>query len=321
MAGVGNRWAILLAAGEGSRLRAITVDDEGRAIPKQYCSLRGERTLLGDALERASGAVDPGRIVTIVAAEHRALFEAELQDMSSRNLIVQPRNRGTAIGLLLPLLTILERDPAARVLVLPADHHVENEGALLEAIQRAFEIAEFEPSRVVLLGVVPDSADRDYGWILRDARERDRVTRFVEKPDVETANELFEHGALWNSFIFVAHGRTLLEMLAQKLPRHVAQLGALRATPVSERAAFLSRVYADLETADFSRDVLAGLEPRLSVLATPPCGWTDLGTPERVAQCLERESVASPRRVCTAPVVLSRALASVGSRTVRSARS
>jgi mannose-1-phosphate guanylyltransferase len=317
MSSGGNKWAIVLAAGEGSRLRSITTDALGRSIPKQYCSLRGERSLLGEAHARARRVVAERRIVTIVAAEHRALWEKEFSGSAPHNLIVQPRNRGTAPGLLVPLLSILERDPDARIVVLPSDHHVESESVLAAALRSALRSAESDPASVVLLGMTPDSADREYGWIVHEpggARPA-RVTRFVEKPESALANELFQGGAVWNSFILAARGRALLDLFEQRLPNLVALLAAIGRVAPAAREALYARAYAELDTQDFSRDVLAGCERRLRVLATPPCGWTDLGTPERVAQCLARESILSPSESCGAPVVLERALALAGART------
>lgn len=86
-------WCIVLAGGEGSRLRALTTDSGGRSVPKQFCSLDGGPTLLEHAIARGRSMTDPDRVV---ASEHRDLWEPLLADVSSENVIAQPRNRGTA---------------------------------------------------------------------------------------------------------------------------------------------------------------------------------------------------------------------------------
>src|SRR5262245_33382827 len=126
---VNQNWAIVLAAGEGTRLRELTTR-EGVPTPKQFCSLRGGRSLLGDALARATRVVPRKRVIVIVAEEHRPYWSTDLRGLPAENVIVQPRNRGTAPGILLPLLTVLERDPGARVAILPSDHFVEREPVL-----------------------------------------------------------------------------------------------------------------------------------------------------------------------------------------------
>ena len=129
MGAAGNTWAIVLAGGEGSRLRSVTTTALGVAIPKQFCSLHGGDSLLHDALKRAESIASPDHICAVVSQQHRRWWESALAGVASVNIIVQPRNCGTANGILLPLLCILERDPEARVVILPSDHHVRKESS------------------------------------------------------------------------------------------------------------------------------------------------------------------------------------------------
>src|SRR4030095_2964760 len=99
-------WALVLAAGEGSRLRTLTTTHNGVAVPKQFCSLQGGPSLLQETLHRAEAIAPRKRVCTIVAAQHRRWFEGPLWSLPAQNVIVQPENRGTAIGLLLPILHI-----------------------------------------------------------------------------------------------------------------------------------------------------------------------------------------------------------------------
>src|SRR6202790_4239075 len=123
-----NSWAIVLAGGEGTRLQSLTTDDSGDPVPKQFCSLRGEQSLLAETLQRAAWIVEPNRICVIVAAQHRRWWEPMLSKMTRPNIIVQPSNRGTGNGVLLPLLHILARDPGAHIVLLPSDHYVREIG-------------------------------------------------------------------------------------------------------------------------------------------------------------------------------------------------
>ena len=280
-------WAIVLAAGDGTRLRELTTR-EGVSTPKQFCSLAGGRSLLGDALARAARVVPRKRVVVVVAREHQEFWSREVAALASENVIVQARNRGTAAGLLLPLLSILERDPAARIAVLPADHHVEKESVLQESIRLALESLEDLAEGVTLLGIQPDSPDSGYGWIVpvRSAKLLRPVERFVEKPDRETAQLLQSRGGVWNSFVFAARGTGLLALFERRLPGLLERFRDTFLGPVAERAGRMEALYEDLESRDFSRDVLQGSEDSLRLQPVPPCGWTDLGTPARVAACL-----------------------------------
>jgi mannose-1-phosphate guanylyltransferase len=283
-----SHWTIVLAAGDGSRLASLTAGHAGETVPKQFCSLRGGRTLLGDSLVRARATTPAERIVAVVAEKHRPYWFDELDCLPPENVLVQPENRGTAAGVLLPLLAILERDPAACIAILPSDHHVREEAVLRIALLLALQYAEQHPTMICLLGLSPDSADSDYGWVLPRDHEStlSRVERFVEKPGTELASFLMQQGALWNSFILAGSGQALLALYERRLPAMLAALSGARCTEPRARDEELRRVYDSLSPADFSRDLLQGSEAQLRVLAVPPCGWTDLGTPRRVADCL-----------------------------------
>jgi hypothetical protein len=111
MRGVEHFWAILLAAGEGERVRSLTNDGHGRHVPKQFWSLDGRDSLLQLAMRRAEALVPRDRMVPVVAAQHRHWWRAELQDFPPGNVVVQPSNKGTSAGILLPLAHVLRLDP------------------------------------------------------------------------------------------------------------------------------------------------------------------------------------------------------------------
>lgn len=290
-------WALVLAGGEGSRLRSLTTRPCGTAVPKQFCSLRGGHTLLEDALKRAAGIATADHICAIVAQQHREWWSDQLRSAAPGNVIVQPRNRGTAIGVLYSLLHILPRDPDARVVLLPADHYVRDEAVLREAMQLALARLAQDPSAPVLLGVEPEEIDTELGYILpgsRDALGGRHVARFIEKPNALLAREVIEHGGLWNTFIIAASVQSLLELF---MPRHAAlvmemQVLMNRATtaglPAVAGWAALVDMYERLPSLDFSRDILEGRAAQLRVVNVPTCGWSDLGTPKRVAETLQR---------------------------------
>lgn len=278
------RWALVLAGGSGVRLAALTARGTGHPVPKQYCSLAGGRSLLGDALARAERLVPAEQRVVVVAREHEDQWRRALAGFDARRIVVQPRNRGTVAGVLLPLLSIAERDPAALVTILPSDHFVADEDVLASALSTAQEAAGLLPTRVVLVGIEPDDAAPDYGWILPGARHGllRPVRRFVEKPDPVTAAALLRGGAVWNSFLMVGTADAFVRLIAASLPELVTAFESLRPHADQQCA---DRLYDSLADADFSRDVLQGSEDRLVLLTAPRCGWTDLGTPTRVTAC------------------------------------
>jgi len=284
----GHTWAIVLAAGSGTRLSCLTQDSAGAAVPKQFCSLDGESTLIEQALRRAAAVVEAQRVTAVVAPAHRRYWLNTLRNLPPDNVVVQPHNRGTAVGILLPVLRIAARDPDARILILPADHHVCEEAILARAMRRALEDIRLHPIGVALLGIEADEPDPELGYIVPHAFDHPRlrrVQRFAEKPTDGEARRLIRAGALWNSFILACRATSLIDLLRQRYPTVVQ---SLQAAIGSNDAANLDQIYRDLPSVDFSRDVATGQEQQLTVVPVPRCGWNDLGTPHRLAQTLAR---------------------------------
>jgi mannose-1-phosphate guanylyltransferase len=291
----------VLAAGDGRRLAGHTRDLRGEVAPKQYCSFgHGPRSMLQWAIDRAQRIVPNERVTTVVAREHERWWRSELRSLAPPNVFVQPRNKGTAAGVLLATIEILRRDPQASIVFLPSDHAVEDELVLQSALVTALEALEEKGNDIVLVGIGPDGPEPDLGWIIPgDGRGSAlAVSRFVEKPDPETTAELYRNGAVWNSFLVVAKGRELLELLGHTVPSVVEPF--LRDLVLFPRRGALDDLYASVETSDLSRDVLSRAADRLSLVVAPPCGWTDLGTPARLRAFLEKSRCAPPVLASTA---------------------
>lgn len=289
-------FALVLAAGDGSRLRSLTTAED-TTVPRQYCSLHGGPSLVEESIRRAGSIAAAANTLVVVAEQHCHWWEPTLAALPRRNLVVQPFNRGTAYGILLPLLHIAQRDPDARVVVLPSDHHVRHEGVLAAALRDAVVQLDHRCSEVLLLGLRPEQPDPELGYIVPGAPDGPilcRVTQFVEKPSAQSASMLFDHGALWNAFILVGRLPALLGLFQRRMPQQLAAMrrAVLAGTDPQARALAVARHYARLAPLDFSRDILVHEVSQLRVLTVAPCGWTDLGTPRRVADMLQ---VSSPR--------------------------
>jgi mannose-1-phosphate guanylyltransferase len=286
-------WTLVLAGGDGRRLHSLTTTTGGVSVPKQYCSLQGGPSLLQQTLQRAFEVAPLHRVCTVVAARHRMWHNAQLRHLVKGNVIEQPENRGTAHGVLFALLHVMVRDPDATILLLPADHHVVNGRVFNDAVRRAVNYASGHPEEICLLGVEPDELDTELGYIVpqrRDALSPARIVEFVEKPDLARARLLLDRGALWSTFTLAPSARALLSLFNNGFRLTIRRLrSVIEATRgAGTDVTFFTDMYRTLPTLDFSRDVLEGQEARLQVLPIPPCGWTDLGTPERVARTLQR---------------------------------
>jgi mannose-1-phosphate guanylyltransferase len=295
-------WAVVLAAGDGSRLQALTRDADGSPVPKQFCSLQGGPCLLEDALQRASAVAPFRRVCAVVAAQHRRWWDGIVGDLPKQNVIVQPHNRGTAHGVLLPLLHILARDPDAHVVLLPADHYVGDESTLAAALRRAAELARANDRAVYLLGIEPEAPDSELGYILPSPRRfsdsPSQVLQFVEKPSAARARALIDQGALWNAFIIAGSVWALLRLFDGSFSSTIVSISHMTERRIQLEGALFDQFYERLPSIDFSHGVLEGHEATLQVLPVPRCGWTDLGTPQRIGMTLQslRENSDAPRR-------------------------
>lgn len=291
-------WALVLAAGEGSRLRSLTTTTGGVPVPKQFCSFDGGPSLLHETLHRAASVAPTERILTVVAAGHRRWWAEPLEVLPHRNVIVQPRNRGTAVGILLPLLHLARSDLRARVALLPSDHYVRDERILARSLRNAMaDVADFCED-VLLLGIRPEEPDPELGYVLPgfpDGTGLAPVAQFVEKPSVAEAGPLIARGALWNSFIVVARLESLLALYERRFPEVVTALDLAIERGRLDDPHAVAQLYERLPDIDFSRHLLQGQETQLRLVDVPACGWSDLGTPRRVADALRQHERRTPR--------------------------
>ena len=292
----GHPWAIILAGGEGRRLRGLVRRLMGADLPKQYCAVIGRRSMLQHTLDRVATLIPRDRILTVITRGHTELALKQLRTLAPEQLLIQPCNRDTAPGLLLPLLYIRARDPAATVAIFPSDHFILEEAVFMGYIRQAVHFLRDHGDRLLLLGIGPDRPEPAYGWIEPGAKLAQHagygffgVRQFWEKPATCVAEQLFEQGCLWNSLVLVGRLATFLECFRQGLPMLWARFqsvgGALGA---SGEAAALEDVYHSLPAVNLSRDLLERIPHRLGVMPVMGVHWSDWGDEARIVETLAR---------------------------------
>lgn len=279
---------IILCGGSGSRLWPLSRE----AFPKQLLSLVGERTMLqATVLRLMDGCIDGGVLPPIFVGneEYRFLIAEQLRQLGVKPaaLLLEPCGRNTAPALTLAALQASQQSGFDPVLVvMPADHVIQDEASFREAIVLAAKLAEV--GRLVTFGIVPQGPETGYGYIrLGDTLQNTAciVESFVEKPDFETACAYVESGCyLWNSGIFVIKATVWLEQIGRLRPDIMAacrtafegrSLDADFVRPNSEAFAFCpsdSIDYAVMEPLTFE-DGNKG-----DVVVVPlDAGWSDVG--------------------------------------------
>jgi mannose-1-phosphate guanylyltransferase len=290
------RCAIVLAGGDGKRLSGLTRQITGEATPKQFCRLIGDISLLQQTRRRASLVVDDERIFTTLTRSHEHFYAPILGNTASRNLIVQPENRGTAPAILYSLLRMATTAPRARVAILPSDHFIDDDPKFMRHVETAFTATALRPEFTVLLGIAPQWPEPGYGWIEPGAAVGETpvflVRRFWEKPAARLAGELLGSGCLWNSFVMVGQLSTLLGLFLIALPELYLAFNKIRpviGTMFEEKT--VERLYADLRSTGFSEQVLAEHPVNLAVLPVHGVEWSDLGEPRRVMDTIARTGI------------------------------
>lgn len=291
-------WSIVLAGGAGRRLSSIT-----GGVPKQFWRPAGGASLLEATLARLAPLSEPSRTVVVVDQSHRQHL-GSLSTERAANLLLQPMDRGTATGALLALMPVVDADPDAVVLITPADHGVRHEDRFRLGVIRAVRRVKDHGS-VVLFGVAATRASDDYGWIVPGAgRGVDRdfrpVREFVEKPPSIEAGRLLSSGGVWNTMVVVGRVSEIRVMFQEHLNELARVFDAAQALVPRARDQFLKSMYPTLRSWDLSRDLLAPAR-NLQVYTWPSAiGWTDLGTPERLAGWLRRPTKARPHHTVDA---------------------
>ena len=293
-------YGLVLAGGEGQRVKNFVRKLRGDDLPKQYVNFTGFYSMLEHTYRRVEKLIPRSRVLTIINQSHLKYPEVrqQLRNRQRGTVIVQPVNRETGPGLLLPLTYLYKRDLNAVVAVFPSDQFILEADRLMRHIRLAHTVVEQKPTSLVLLGVAPDYEETDYGYVV-PASVSDTsgwgihpVGAFVEKPAVKCAHELIDQGALWNTMMMVFHVGSLFNWVKELQPevyRHFAKIHDAIGT--AAEAPVIHAAYAELSTVNFSRELLEPLAQHhsgtLTVLPVTKVTWSDWGSESRILDSLK----------------------------------
>lgn len=283
------RAVLIMAGGRGTRLWPLSRRDR----PKQFLSLVTDRTLLEDTYGRVAPLLEPSRIYVI--AEEDILLQARplLREVPLANFVAEPAARNTWPSCVLGTLEIADRlGSKATVLVLPADHAVDDGDAFREALVAGFGRAA--EGAVVTFGIKPDRPETGYGYVkcgevLEDGPPRvRRGLAFKEKPDEATAREYSASGDyLWNSGMFVWRADRFLELASECRPGEFAVAKSLKRPLAAGETAKVAELYGRLEATSVDYAFMEKL-PAFEVVEAD-CGWDDIGSFDSLERVLPRD--------------------------------
>ncbi len=292
--GLGSLWSLVLAGGNGERLREYTEQCFGAYRPKQYCAFLGKRSMIQHTWTRAKALSLPHQVVTVMDQSHWGYVRTQLIRESLGRVVWQPDNRGTGPGVFLPLSYIRAHDPHATVVLWPSDHFVFPVEPMIQVIRDAASLVQEQPQRMVLLTVPPQSREQDYGWVIPGMRlphseglQVREVRRFVEKPMGSQLEDIVLNGGQWNTLVLIAHVQTLWEAGRQCIPEVVMPLeehaGGIGTSSEQQR---LLHLYRTMPTRNFSSDLLSLIPQQLHMMDLTGVCWSDWGRPERIQETL-----------------------------------
>jgi mannose-1-phosphate guanylyltransferase len=281
-------YAVIMAGGSGTRFWPASRPSR----PKQFLPITGGRPMITETVERLDGLVPMERVLVVTAESQRELVHEALPGLPPENVLAEPCAKNTGPCVAWAAYEVAARNPAAVQVVLPADHVIQPE----EAFQRTLGAAVAEAAEadfLVTFGIVPAYPATGYGYIEAGDRGADRngiavhaVARFVEKPDLPTAERFLSEGTyLWNSGMFVWRTDVIMAALREHLPAVCQELDRLAG------GADLGEVYGRLPSVSVDVGVL---EKATNVRMLPiDYRWSDVGSWAALPEVLEADAAGN----------------------------
>ncbi|MGE5306982.1 MAG: sugar phosphate nucleotidyltransferase [Alphaproteobacteria bacterium] len=296
-------WGLTLAAGDGRRLQPFVEQLRGEPLPKQFVNFIGRRSMLEHTFQRVERLIDRERLITIVSRHHLLHAEArrQLGARPTATIVVQPGNKETLPGILLPLMFVHRRCSEAIVALFPSDHFILEEDRFMAHVQLAFRAVMDDTSRLIMLAIAPRHAETEYGYIVpipgAPAGTLARfgvqpVSEFVEKPRAALARCLVGRGGLWNTMTMVFKLKTFLALVRSVQPKiywDFMRIYQAIESPAERQA--IADLYQRLEPLNFSKNLIEKIAhrypERISVLPISNVYWSDWGSSGRIRQTLD----------------------------------
>ena len=295
-----NLWGIVLAGGEGTRLRNYVTQIYGYHRPKQYCTFIGTRSMVQHTVDRLAFLIPHARIMMIANTSHSEYINEEFGEYPAIKIVEQPCMRETSAGLLLPLSKIHHNNPHSTIVMLPSDHFILEEEKFMGYVDLAVDFVESNPEKIVLLGVDATRFETGYGWIEKGESYSNNfsdVKKFWEKPGVITTKILMDKKCLINTFVLIGKSKTIIDCIKECVPALIKSFDSIGVHIGSEyEEVMIKRFFKYLPSFNFSKSVLEKITSQLVVLNVKGVNWSDWGEEDRLIEDLELMKYLLPNK-------------------------
>ena len=271
-----NLYTVIMADGFGSRFWPMST----KKFPKQFQDILGDgASVIQNTYNRVANLVPSENILVSTNNSYKDLVLEQLPKLSENDLILEPCKRSTAPSILYAALKIYQKNPDAIMLIAPSDHWIKHESKFINSVSKAFDYCKSNDV-LMTLGIRPITPTAEYGYIKykNESNEIKQVLEFVEKPNIEKAEEYLEQGDyLWNAGIFIWSAKSIIKAFKKELPEmtKLFEQGNTVYNTENEKS-FIENNYHHAENLSIDFGVL---ESANNICVLPvDFEWNDLGT-------------------------------------------
>lgn len=274
-------YAVIMAGGSGTRFWPKST----KKLPKQFLSLFGEGTMIQNTAQRIEPIIPQERIMVVTNDSYVDIVKDQLPSVPEDNIVGEVVAKNTAPCIALAAEILYRKDPDAIMVVLPADHHIEEPEAFNTYLKTAIDKAK-PGENLVTIGINPDRPETGYGYIHGDDAVEEKIAghlvhpvkAFKEKPDAATAQKFLESGDYyWNSGMFIWSAKTILNEFEKHLPKMYGLVKeSSEALFSKDHKSAVDAFYNSCESVSIDYGIMEHAE---NVFVVPgEFGWNDVGS-------------------------------------------
>ncbi|NWG18240.1 MAG: mannose-1-phosphate guanylyltransferase [Chloroflexi bacterium] len=272
-------YALIMAGGGGTRLWPMSRQD----MPKQLLPLVEDHSMFKVSVDRLSPLFAPEQIYVVTGRKYVDIMRAQTPEIPPQNFIVEPYGKNSGPAAALGLAVIQKRDPQATVVVLTADHHIQDKEKFRAVLTAGHEVAQ--QGYIVTLGISPSYPATGFGYIRQGDKLCDingfscYVSRgFTEKPNAVTATAFLASGDYsWNSGMFIWTAKQAMAEFARQQPdMHAGFVKLQAAVDTPEFEEWLDETWQQIKDISLDYAVMEGAE-KIAVIPVD-IGWNDVGS-------------------------------------------